>query len=70
MAKVVREYLEGKTRSLQEAVDDGAEETVVFMLGGMKTRIGKKTAKALRKAIKELEDQGMNLDVALLSLVK
>ena len=70
MAKVVREYLEGKAPSLQEAMEDGAEETVVFTLGGTRKRIRKETAKALRKLIKEKADAGLDLDAALLSLVK
>lgn len=70
MAKVVREYLEGKTPSLQEAMEDGAEETVVFTLGGTRKRIRKETAKALRKLIKEKTDSGLDLDAVLLSLAE
>lgn len=70
MAKVVREYLEGKASSLQEAMEDGAEDTVVFALGGSRKRIRKETAKALRKKIKELTDTGLDLDAALSSLSK
>jgi hypothetical protein len=70
MAKVVREYLEDRTPSLQEAMEDGAEDTVVFILGGTRKRIRKKTAKALRKIIKEKADAGMDLDATLLSLSK
>ncbi|MDP2815988.1 MAG: hypothetical protein Q8O19_04850, partial [Rectinemataceae bacterium] len=70
MAKVVREYLEGKAPSLQEAMEDGSEETVVFTLGGTRKRIQKETAKALRKRIKEKADDGLNLDQALLSLIE
>ena len=69
MAKVVREYLEGKAPSLQEAMEDGAEETVVFALGGSRKRIHKETAKAFRKRLKEKADAGQDLDAALLSLI-
>jgi hypothetical protein len=70
MANVVREYLEGRAPSLQEAMDDGAEETVVFILGGSRKRIRKETAKALRKWLKEKADSGIDLDAALLSLIE
>lgn len=70
MARVVREYLEGKAPSLQEAMEDGAEETVVFALGGSRKRIRKETAKALRKTIKEKIDAGLDLDAVLLSMAE
>lgn len=70
MAKVVREYLEGKAPSLQEAMEDGSEDTVVFILGGTRKRIRKATAKTLRQRIKEKNDEGLDLDAALLSLTK
>ena len=70
MAKVVREYLEGKVPSLQEAMEDGVEDTVVFALGGSRKRISKETAKALRKRLKELTDRGLGLDAALLTLIE
>jgi len=70
MAKVVREYLEGKTTSLPEAMEDGVEDSVVFVLGGTRKRIKKETAKALRKAIKGKTDEGMDLDTALISVIK
>ena len=69
MAKVVREYLEGRSPSLQESMEDGAEDTVVFTLGGTRKRIGKETAKALRKRIKEKIDGGLDLDAALLLII-
>lgn len=68
MARVVREYLEGKTENLQEAMEEGVADTVIFTLGGTRKRINKKTAKALRKAIKEKTDSGLDLDSALQSL--
>jgi hypothetical protein len=68
MAKVVREYLEGKVPSLQDAMEDGVENTVVFILGGTRKRIKKDTAKAIRKMIKKKSDEGLDLDAALLSI--
>lgn len=68
MAKVVREYLDGKVDNLQEAMQEGVAETVVFTLGGTRKRIKKNTAKSLRKAIKEKMDSGLDLDSALLSI--
>jgi hypothetical protein len=70
IAKVVREYLEGKVVSLQEAVEDGVEDTVVFALGGTRKRIKKTTAREIRKTIKEGADQGLDLDEALLSMAR
>ena len=70
MAKVVGEYLEGKAPSLQEAMEDGAEDTVVFALGGARKRIRKDTAKVLRKTLKEKTDAGLDFDAALLSLLE
>ena len=70
MAKVVREYLDGKAPSLQEAMEDGVEDTVSFILGGTRKRISKKTAKLLRQAIKEKVDIGLSFDEALASLSK
>ena len=70
MAKVVREYTEGKAQSLQEAMEDGAEDTVAFIMGGTRKRISKNTAKLLRKALKEKIDSGLNFDSALASLSK
>lgn len=51
-------------------MEDGAEETVVFALGGARKRIRKETAKALRKLIKEKTDTGLDLDAALLSMAE
>jgi hypothetical protein len=70
MAGVVREYLDGKTESLQEVMEEGVQDTVVFQLGAMRKRINKKTAQVLRKAIKTKADEGMDLDAALLSMSK
>ena len=70
MARVVREYQNGKVESLQEAMEEGVQDTVVFQLGATRKRIGKKTAQAFRKAIKTKADQGMDLDAALLSMSK
>ena len=68
MARVIREYLDGKSDNLQEAMEEGTQETVNFILGGTRKRIKKETAKALRKAIKDKTDSGMDLEAALLSL--
>lgn len=70
MARVVREYLEGKVDNLQEAMNEGSQDTVNFILGGTRKRIKKETAKALRKYLKEKSDAGLNLDEALSSLGK
>ena len=69
MAKVVQEYLDGQVENLQEAMEEGVEDTVLFTLGGTRKRILKKTATAIRKAIKETPDTGLDLDAALLSLL-
>jgi len=69
MAKVVQEYLDGKVENLQEAMEEGVSETVLFTVGGTRKRINKDTAKVLRKAIKEKTDTGMTLDAALLSIL-
>ena len=69
MARVVREYLDGKVESLQEAMEEGVQDTVVFQLGATRKRIGKKTAQTLRKALKEKADEGMDLDASLLLLI-
>jgi len=68
MARVVREYLEGKVENLQEIMEEGVADTVNFIVGGTRKRINKKTATALRKAIKEKTDTGLDLDAALLAL--
>ncbi len=68
MARVVREYLDGRVENLQEAMEEGVAETVIFALGGTRKRIKKNTAKSLRKYIKEKMDTGVDLDVALLSI--
>lgn len=70
MARVMQEYYQGKTESFQEAMEDGVEDTVVFIIGGTRKRIKKNTAKALRKLIKNKNDEGMDLDASLLSLIK
>jgi len=70
MARVVREYMAGKVESLQEAMEEGVQNTVVFQLGATRKRIGKKTAQVLRKAIKEKADEGLDLDAALLSMIQ
>ena len=70
LARVADEYLSGKAENLQEAMEEGLEETVSFILGGTRKRIGKKTAKLLRKALKDKMDTGMNLDEALTALSK
>jgi hypothetical protein len=70
MARVIREYVEGKVESLQEAMEDGVENTVTFAMGGTRKRIQKETAKAVRKKIKEKTDEGMDLDAALMSMSK
>jgi hypothetical protein len=69
MAKAIREYLDGKVDSVQEAIDEGVADTVVFILGGTRKRINKKTATAIRKTIKEKMDTGMDLDAALISMI-
>jgi hypothetical protein len=68
MARVVREYLEGKVENLQEIMEEGVADTVNFIVGGTRKRINKKTATALRKAIKEKTDTGLDFDAALLAL--
>jgi len=68
MSRVVQEYLEGKAENLQEAMKEGTQDTVNFILGGTRKRIKKETAKALRKLIKEKTESGMDLDSALLSI--
>jgi len=68
MAKVVREYLDGKVESLQESMGEGVENTVQFTLGATRKRISKETAKALRKALKQMSDSGLDLDASILSL--
>ena len=70
MASVVREYLDGKVESLQEAMEEGLEDTVLFTLGGTRKRINKETAKLLRKALKEKMDSGLDLDGAINELLK
>jgi len=70
LAQVADEYLAGKTDDLQEAFEEGLEDTVSFILGGTRKRISKKTAKLLRKALKEKMDSGLNLDDALAALSK
>jgi len=69
MARVVREYLDGKVGDLKETMEEGTEETVLFAMGGSRKRINKNTAKTFRKAIKEKTDAGMTLDAALLSIL-
>lgn len=49
-------------------MEEGVADTVIFTLGGTRKRIKKNTAKALRKAIKEKTDSGLDLDAALQSL--
>ena len=51
-------------------MEDGAEDTVVFALGGARKRIRKDTAKVLRKTLKEKTDAGLDFDAALLSLLE
>ena len=68
MARVVREYLEGKVDNLQEAMTEGSQDTVNFILGGTRKRIKKETAKVLRKYIKDKADSGIDLDAALSSI--
>lgn len=68
MARVAREYLDGRVDNLQEAMEEGVADTVLFTVGGTRKRINKKTATALRKAIKEKTYSGMDLDAALLSI--
>jgi hypothetical protein len=70
MARIVREYLEGKVENLQEAMEEGVAETVVFILGGTRKRIKKETAKLLRKAIKENMDSGLDLDESLKKIIQ
>ena len=70
MARIVREYLEGKVLNLQEAMEEGVAETVVFILGGTRKRIKKETAKLLRKAIKENMDSGLDLDESLKKIIQ
>ena len=70
LAQVADEYLARKTDDLQEAFEEGLEDTVSFILGGTRKRISKKTAKLLRKALKEKMDSGLNLDDALAALSK
>jgi hypothetical protein len=70
MASVIREYLAGRAQSLQESMEEGVEDTVQYTLGATRKRIKKKTAQALRKALKEKMDSGLDLDGALLSLIK
>lgn len=70
MARVVREYLDGKVANLQEAMEEGSQDTVNFILGGTRKRIKKETAKALRKAIKEKTDAGLDLDDAIKSIAR
>lgn len=69
LAQAVREYLDGRA-SIQEALQDGAGDTVFFALGATRKRIKKETAKALRKALKDKADAGLDLDAALLSLIQ
>lgn len=69
LAKVSREYLEGKASSIQESIEDGAEDTVIFVLGGTRKRIRKDTAKALRKHLKDKTDAGLDIDATLLSMI-
>jgi len=68
MSQVIREYLEGKSDNLQDAMKEGTQDTVNFILGGTRKRIKKETATALRKMIKEKTDSGLDLDAALQSL--
>jgi len=68
MARVIREYLDGRVESLQEAMEEGVQDTVVFQLGATRKRINKKTAQLLRQAIKSKAEAGMDLDASLLSL--
>jgi hypothetical protein len=68
MARVIRDYLAGKTESLQEAMGDGVEDTVLFVIGGTRKRIKKETAKHIRKIIKDKMDTGMDLDATILSI--
>jgi len=68
MARVVREYLAGRAENLQEAMEEGVADTVVFNLGGTRKRIKKETAKTLRKYIKEKMESGLDLDSALQSI--
>jgi RNA-binding protein YhbY len=69
MAKVVNEYLAGKVENLQEAMEEGVEDTVLFTIGSTKKRIKKETATAMRKAIKERMDAGADFDSALAGIV-
>jgi hypothetical protein len=69
MSRVVREYLAGHAENLQESMEEGVSDTVVFILGGTRKRIKKETAKILRKAIKENMDTGLDLDSALQKLI-
>ncbi len=69
MANVVNEYLAGKVDNLQEAMEEGVEDTVLFTVGSTKKRIRKDTAAALRKAIKERMDAGADLDAAISGLL-
>ena len=70
MASVVNEYLTGKVDNLQEAMEEGTDETLTFTLGATRKRISKKTAQVLRKTIKEMADKGMDLDASLLSMAE
>lgn len=70
MAQIVQEYLDGKVESLQEAMEEGVADTVLFALGGTRKRIRKETAKLLRKALKEKKDSGLDLDGAIINLLK
>lgn len=70
LARVAREYLDGKTDNLQEAMEEGTQDTVNFILGGTRKRIKKETARAFRKAIKEKTDTGLDLDNALLAVCR
>lgn len=70
LAKVCRDYMEGKLANLQEGIEEGVEDTIVFNLGATRKRIKKDTAKVIRKALKERQDTGLDLDSALLEIFK
>ena len=70
MAKVINEYLSGKVMNLQEAMEEGVEDTVAFSVGSTKKRISKETAKALRKAITDRMNEGDDIDAAIGRLLK
>jgi len=68
LAKVAREYLDGKLASIQEGIEEGVEDTIIFNLGSTRKRIKKDTAKVLRKALKDKADAGLDLDQALIEI--